>query len=81
MVVQYLKNSDIGNPLRGGTFVVTPQNVKNALLGLPLPEYTCKCHGVTTTSLAVNPYASEIHGVTLHMVACDECLDSLAWDI
>lgn len=76
------ENSIIGNPAKGQKeHIVTPQNVKNAILGRPVPEFVCEEHGIRTNTLAPNPYVSEIEGKIAWMIDCDRCLADRAGDI
>jgi hypothetical protein len=63
-----------------GIFVVTPINVKNALLGIDIPSFQCQ-HGTSTTGLTINPFDREIYGKTRYMIACPTCYENLAGEV
>lgn len=80
--LQAYRNAEIGNPVTGtDKFVVAPLNIKQAILKLPIPEFTCKRHNVTTTEMMVNPFDAEIYGRKNYMTKCAECYASLKDDI
>lgn len=79
------ENSKIGNPVVNGDgieigeYVVTPLNVKHAILGLPIPIFTTS--DGTTTKLMLNPYDYEILNKTVYIPYNRELYNSLADDI
>lgn len=74
------ENELIGNRI-GMRYVVSPENVRRAILGLPVPTFTCEEHGVTTTEMAYDPFCVEIEGKRHLVVNCPECLERRSWDI
>jgi hypothetical protein len=75
--------SEIGQPLAWTeTHVVTPANIRSAILGEPGPkEFRCEEHGVSTTKLDVDPFGYEIYRKNHLVVACPKCLDQMGWAI
>lgn len=85
------ENSKIGNPCMGpgygmtfvltGNFVITPQNVRNAILGEGIPTNFCEYHNVRTTGMHVDPFENESYGNTLYVPNCPTCYENSAADI
>jgi hypothetical protein len=77
-------NSKIGNPVRGhdDMFVITPRNIRHALLNQPIPVLTCEEHGVSTTELTMDPLEFEVGNRKIkYMISCMQCYNQLAAEI
>jgi hypothetical protein len=75
--------AEIGQPIAyRDDHVVTPANIRNAILGRPGPRvFVCAEHLHVTTALNFDPYAEEIYRKNVLMPDCPRCLDELGWDI
>ena len=75
--------AEIGQPIAfRDDHVVTPRNVRDAILGKPGPSvFGCAEHLHFTTAVNFNPYAEEIYHKKILMPDCPRCLDELGWDI
>lgn len=72
--------AEIGQPIAfRDDHVVTPRNVRDAILGRPLRTFVCERHGTETTEVDFDPYAGEIQRKSLIAPACGRCLDESAW--
>lgn len=76
-----IENHKIGNRIAGTEqYVVKPKNVRNWILGLPVPEFARK-DGSMTTELAVDPFHDEICGKIVLVVNDPEMLAMRAEEI
>ena len=74
--------SEVGQPIGGDRYVVTPASIRNVVLGRSGPRVLkCAEHGVATTVLAYDPYSREIYGKHDLMIECERCLDRQGWEI
>lgn len=80
---QLFAKSEIGQPIEYSTgHVVTPANIRNAILGRTGPRtFVCKEHGTSTTVVAIDPYDEEIYHKRTVVPACQKCLDASGWAI
>lgn len=76
-----VSNYNCGEPGVILKYQVTPLNVRLAIQSKPLPEWTCRSHGVTTKNLTSNPFTAEIEERISYMIACPECVENCAGDI
>lgn len=77
----HMQRSCMGTFYTSGQFVITPLNVRNALLGENIPTNICKNHNVTTTGMHADPYEKEIYGRTVYVTNCPICYEKRAEDI
>lgn len=64
-----------------GKVIITPKNVKNAILKLPIPIFECRIHSIKTVIVCVDPFSFEIYGKKHIVVCCPECVYNSAMDI
>lgn len=79
--LKILPREDVGQPL-AHWHVVTPYNIRQAILGLPMQRtFRCRKHGTVTQELTFNPFCVEIEGKRHLMMNCPECYEDLEFDI
>lgn len=77
-----LTKAEVGQPFGRDEYVVTPQNIRNIVLGLAGPQtFVCEEHGVTTTRINLDPLMDEVYRKGRLIPDCKKCLDQLAWAI
>jgi hypothetical protein len=75
--------AEIGQPIsHRDNHVVTPRNIRDAILGNPGPRtFVCERHGTETAHVDFDPFAAEIEGKSVILPACEKCLDERGWEI
>jgi hypothetical protein len=75
--------AEIGQPIaHRDDHVVTPQNIRDAIIGKPGPRtFVCDKHDTETVEVDFDPYAAEIDRKAVVVPACGKCLDESGWNI
>ncbi len=75
--------AEIGQPIAyREDHVVTPRNIRDAILGTPGPRtFACEKHGTETVEVDFDPLAAELDRKKIVVPACGRCLDERGWEI
>jgi len=74
--------AEIGQPVAcRDSHVVTPRNIRDAILGNPVRTFVCEQHETETSVVDFDPYAAEIQRKSVVVPACKGCLDESGWAI
>lgn len=76
------KKAEIGQPIAyRDDHVVTPRNIRDAILGRSLRTFVCERHGTETVEVDFDPLSAELDRKSVIVPACTGCLDESSWEI
>lgn len=74
--------AEIGQPVaHRDSHVVTPRNIRDAILGRPLRVFVCERHETETVEVDFDPFAAEIDRKSILVPRCQKCLYESGWAI